>query len=144
VLLLSQHLETRYAIRLLARGVHGVGYLLKERVTEVDEFARAARRVAAGGTAIDPDVVAALLARRRMNGAIDGLEAAQVALLCELAQGHSAEEIVTSTGGVGGAVAPLIDALFCALDLPVPEPDDRVEAALGFLARVAVGKEQAA
>ena len=72
VLILSQHVEQTYAAELLADGGGGVGYLLKDRVADVDDFVAAVRRVAAGGTALDPEVVAQILARRR-SSALDSL-----------------------------------------------------------------------
>jgi serine/threonine-protein kinase len=83
VILLSQHLEARYALRLVSGGGRGIGYLLKERVTDLDDFVAAVRRVAAGGAAIDPEVVGGLVSRERARGALPTEELGPLARLAE-------------------------------------------------------------
>ena len=77
VLVLSQHLAERYALQLLGDDARGVGYLLKDRVADLDDFLAAVRTVAAGGTALDPDVVARMLGRRRIANPLEGLDHAR-------------------------------------------------------------------
>ena len=89
ILVLSQHVETRYAIELLEEGAAGVGYLLKDRVTEVDGFLNALRRVASGGSALDPDVVGRLIQRPREPGALDRLTEREREVLALMAEGQS-------------------------------------------------------
>ena len=89
ILVLSQHVETRYVIELLEEGAAGVGYLLKDRVTEVDGFLNALRRVASGGSALDPDVVGRLIQRPREPGALDRLTEREREVLALMAEGQS-------------------------------------------------------
>ena len=89
VLVLSQHLETRYARELLGGGARGVGYLLKERLTAVSDFVAAVRRVAAGGTAIDPEMVGVLMRRSARDGALDPLTEREREVLGLIAEGLS-------------------------------------------------------
>jgi serine/threonine-protein kinase len=92
VILLSQHLEARYALRLVQAGGEGIGYLLKERVTDLDEFVAAVHRVAAGGAAIDPEVIQGLLARRRSVQQPIELDATDAGQLAAVAEGRAADE----------------------------------------------------
>lgn len=89
ILVLSQHVETRYAIELLEDGAAGIGYLLKDRVTEIDSFLDAMRRVASGGSALDPDVVSRLIQRPREPGPLDRLTEREREVLALMAEGHS-------------------------------------------------------
>ena len=89
ILVLSQYIETRYAVELLEEGAAGVGYLLKDRVTEIDSFLDALRRVADGGSAIDPDVVTRLVQRPQNDGTLDRLTEREREVLSLMAQGHS-------------------------------------------------------
>ncbi|MDH3754168.1 MAG: response regulator transcription factor [Acidimicrobiia bacterium] len=89
VLVLSQHIETRYAVELLEEGAGGVGYLLKDRVTQIDSFLDALQRVADGGSAIDPEVVSRLVQRPRSDGTLDRLTEREREVLSLMAQGHS-------------------------------------------------------
>ena len=102
ILVLSQYVEERYAKELLADGRGGVGYLLKERIADVAEFVDAVQRVAGGGTALDPEVVAQLFARRRSP--IDDLTAREAEVLSLMAQGFTnravADQLVVSDGTV--------------------------------------------
>lgn len=134
VLLLSQHVETRYAVDLIADGSGGVGYLLKDRVTAVDEFVDAARRVACGGTAIDPTVVARLIGRQRRNNPLDVLTDRERDVLSRMAEGRSNAAIATELDLTERTVESHVRNLFTKLDL-LPEPDDhrRVRAVLLYL-----------
>lgn len=89
VLLLSQYLEVHYAMKLIENEIRGVGYLLKDRVTAVDEFTDAIRRVGRGGSVVDTGVVAELLSRRRTNNPIDGLTDREREVLSLMAEGRS-------------------------------------------------------
>ncbi|MFI1100332.1 response regulator [Streptomyces melanogenes] len=135
VLLLSQYVEERYAADLLTAQGGGIGYLLKQRVADVEEFVDALRRVAGGGTALDPQVVAQLLLRR--GGGTDPLERLtprEREVLALMAEGRSnagiAEQLVVGES----AVAKHINNIFAKLDLPVADGDHRrVLAVLRFL-----------
>ena len=121
LLVLSQFVEERYATELLAGDTEGIGYLLKDRVADVAEFIEAVRRVAAGGTALDPEVVRQLLARSRQADPLARLTAREREVLALMAEGRSnsaiAETLVVSMGAVEKRVANI----FMKLDLP---PDD--------------------
>lgn len=134
VLVLSQYVEERYAGDLLSGDVGGVGYLLKDRVMDIAEFVAALRRVAAGGSAIDAEVVGQLLGRTRHRSELDRLTAREREVLTAMAEGMSnagiAEHLVISAG----AVEKHISNVFSKLDLP---PEDhahrRVLAVLTYL-----------
>ena len=133
IMVLSQYVEERYAADLLSTCTTGVGYLLKDRVADVAEFLDALRRVAAGGTALDPEVVAQLLVRRQ-NTPLDRLTGREREVLGLMAEGRSnagiAEKLVVSES----AVAKHINSIFTKLDLPASEGDHRrVLAVLRFL-----------
>ncbi|CAK7280313.1 response regulator [Streptomyces sp. RM1] len=133
ILLLSQYVEERYAADLLSGNISGVGYLLKQRVADVDEFVEALRRVAAGGTALDPQVVSQLLVRRHSDP-LDRLTAREREVLELMAQGRSnagiAERLVVSESAVGKH----INSILAKLDLPRADADHRrVLAVLRFL-----------
>jgi DNA-binding NarL/FixJ family response regulator len=100
VLVLSQYLEERYALDLIGDDACGVGYLLKQRVTDVDAFVAAVRRVAEGGSALDPEVVARMVGRRRRADPLDALTPREREVLALMAEGKSnrgiAEELVVS------------------------------------------------
>ncbi|MDT0451617.1 MULTISPECIES: response regulator transcription factor [Streptomyces] len=133
VLLLSQYVEERYATELLIGDTAGFGYLLKQRVADVEEFIEALRRVAAGGTALDPQVVSQLLTRRHSDP-LDRLTAREREVLASMAEGRSnagiAERLVVSES----AVAKHINSILAKLDLPKAEADHRrVLAVLRFL-----------
>jgi DNA-binding NarL/FixJ family response regulator len=135
VLLFSQYVETRYASQLLAERSAGVGYLLKDRVADVQEFVEALERVAAGGTALDPEVVRQLLGASRRGGALhDALTTREGEVLGLMAEGRSnaaiAERLVVGQGAVEKHVANI----FLKLDLPVSDTDNRrVLAVLRYL-----------
>ena len=122
LVVLSQYVEERYATDLLAADTRRTGYLLKDRVADVAEFIASLRRVAGGGTALDPEVVRQLLARGRAGGPVSRLTAREREVLSLIAEGQSnssiAETLVVSTGAVEKYVA----SIFGKLDLP---PDDR-------------------
>jgi DNA-binding NarL/FixJ family response regulator len=133
VLLLSQYVEERYAADLLASNTSGVGYLLKERVANVDDFIEALQRVAAGGTALDPEVVAQLLVRRHRDP-LERLTPRERDVLGLMAQGHSNAAIAEALVVSDSAVAKHINSIFTKLDLPAADATHRrVLAVLRFL-----------
>lgn len=125
VLVLSQYVEERYATELLALGTVGVGYLLKERVADVREFVDAAQRVAHGGTALDPEVVAQLFARSRRRDPLATLTPREREVLALMAQGLSNVAIADSLVVSAGAVEKHISSIFSKLDLPPSEHEHR-------------------
>ncbi|HKG49939.1 MAG TPA: response regulator transcription factor [Actinomycetales bacterium] len=134
VLLFSQHIETKYATRLLAAGSAGVGYLLKDRVADIAEFTEALVRVAGGGTALDPDVVTQLAGASGRSHDLGLLTTRERDVLSLMAQGRSnaaiAQALVVSLGTVEKHVA----AIFAKLGLPASEDDNRrVLAVLRYL-----------
>ncbi len=133
VLLLSQFVEERYAADLLATNTSGVGYLLKQRVANVDDFVDALQRVAEGGTALDPEVVAQLLVRRHRDP-LEKLTPRERDVLSLMAEGRSNAAIAASLVVSDSAVAKHINSIFTKLDLP-PADDShrRVMAVLRFL-----------
>ncbi|ARF80489.1 response regulator [Kitasatospora aureofaciens] len=133
VLLLSQFVEERYAADLLATNTSGVGYLLKQRVANVDDFLDALQRVAEGGTALDPEVVAQLLVRRKQDP-LEKLTPRERDVLALMAEGRSNAAIAAALVVSDSAVAKHINSIFTKLDLP-PADDNhrRVMAVLRFL-----------
>ncbi|MEE1787900.1 response regulator transcription factor [Streptomyces sp. SP17BM10] len=133
VLLLSQYVEERYAADLLSTNTSGVGYLLKQRVANVDDFLDALQRVAEGGTALDPEVVAQLLVRRHRDP-LEKLTPRERDVLALMAEGRSNAAIAASLVVSDSAVAKHINSIFTKLDLP-PADDShrRVMAVLRFL-----------
>ncbi|MFJ3215158.1 response regulator [Kitasatospora sp. NPDC086801] len=133
VLLLSQHVEERYAADLLATNTSGVGYLLKQRVANVDDFVEALQRVAAGGTALDPEVVAQLLVRRHRDP-LEKLTPRERDVLGLMAEGRSNAAIAAALVVSDSAVAKHINSILTKLDLPPAEDSHRrVLAVLRFL-----------
>ncbi|MGI5273729.1 response regulator [Nonomuraea sp. CA-218870] len=133
VLVLSQYVEERYAAQLLSSAIGGVGYLLKDRVADVAEFVDALRRVAAGGTALDPEVVAQLLLRGHSDP-LDRLTPREHEVLKLMAEGRSNAGIGQALVLSEGAVGKHIGNIFAKLDLPPAEGDHRrVLAVLQFL-----------
>ncbi|MGN9839211.1 response regulator transcription factor [Nonomuraea sp. H19] len=134
VLVLSQYVEERYAAQLLASAAHGgVGYLLKDRVADVAEFVDALRRVASGGTALDPEVVAQLLLRGNSDP-LERLTPREHEVLQLMAEGRSNAGIGQALVLSEGAVGKHIGNIFTKLDLPPAEGDHRrVLAVLQFL-----------
>jgi DNA-binding NarL/FixJ family response regulator len=134
VLVLSQYVERQYASELLAGGAGGVGYLLKDRVADVHEFMDALRRVAAGGTALDPEVVAQLMVRRRQDDRLASLTPREREVLAAMAEGRTNVGIADALGITEGAAEKHITNIFGKLDLPDSENDHRrVLAVLTYL-----------
>jgi DNA-binding NarL/FixJ family response regulator len=134
VLVLSQYLEPEYALRLLGRGTGGVGYLLKESVAHADELVDAARRVAEGGSAIDPAVVEELVRAQRRQDPLSELTNRERSVLALVAEGRSnrsiADRLSVSVKTVEGGIA----AAFMKLGLdPDPGSNRRVLAVLAYL-----------
>src|SRR5207342_21269 len=136
ILVFSQYVEQTYATELLADGRGGVGYLLKDRVFDVAEFIDAVRRVGEGGTALDPQVVAQLFARRRQGSQLDQLTARELQVLGLMAEGRSNAGIAESLVLTIGAIEKHVANIFTKLDLAVSESDHRrVLAVLAYLQR---------
>jgi DNA-binding NarL/FixJ family response regulator len=134
VLVLSQYVEERYATDLIARDTRGVGYLLKDRVAEVAEFVDAVRRVGAGGTALDPEVVAQLLVRSRRADPVAALTPREREVLQLMAEGRSNSAIAATLVVTEGAVEKHVNSIFTKLDLPPADTDHRrVLAVLRYL-----------
>ncbi|HEX3213614.1 MAG TPA: response regulator transcription factor, partial [Actinomycetota bacterium] len=134
VLVFSQYIETRYAARLLEGGAAGVGYLLKDRVADVAEFLAAVRRVGDGGAAIDPEVVAQLLGRRRRADPLASLSPRELDVLTLRAEGRSNAAIADRLVVTEGAVEKHISSIFTKLGLPAaPSDHRRVLAVLTYL-----------
>jgi DNA-binding NarL/FixJ family response regulator len=133
VMVLSQFVEHLYARELLASGEGAVGYLLKDRVADVAEFVDGVRRVAAGGTVLDPEVVATIMSRRR-DEPIDRLTAREKEVLGLMAEGRSNTAIAAALFVSEKAVAKHINSIFTKLDLPLAADDNRrVRAVLTWL-----------
>jgi DNA-binding NarL/FixJ family response regulator len=133
VLVLSQYVEEAYAAELLSGGGRGVGYLLKDRVGRVDEFLDALERVAAGGTALDPEVVTELLTRRR-DTPIDSLTPREGEVLKLMAEGHDNATIAKTLVVTERAVHKHIGNVFLKLGLPPSDSGHRrVLAVLAYL-----------
>ena len=134
VLVLSQFLEDRYAMDLVADSAEGVGYLLKENVGELRMFTEAVRRVASGGSALDPAVVARLVGRKRKAGPLDNLTPRERDVLALVAEGRSnagvAQELVVSVAAVERHVTSIFDKLGLHQS---PEQHRRVLAVLKYL-----------
>ena len=134
VLVLSQYIETRYSARLLEGGAAGVGYLLKDRVADVAEFADALARVAAGGTALDPEVVSQLLGAGRHARGLAALTAREREVLGLMAEGRSNAGIADLLVISAGVVEKHVASIFAKLGLPPAEGDNRrVLAVLRYL-----------
>ncbi|MHB9863767.1 response regulator transcription factor [Streptomyces sp. YIM S03343] len=134
VLVLSAYVEQSFATELLTDGVDGLGYLLKERVGRVEEFLDALHRVAGGGTAIDPEVVAQLFTRSRHDTRLDRLSPREHDVLALMAQGLGNSAIAERLVVTDGAVHKHIRNIFAKLDLsPTDRVDRRVAAVLHYL-----------
>ncbi|GAA2542164.1 response regulator transcription factor [Winogradskya consettensis] len=125
VLVLSQYIETRYTARLLEGNAAGAGYLLKERVADVADFTDALTRVAAGGTALDPDVIAQLLRVSRHAAGIAALTTRERHVLSLMAEGRSNAGIADALVVTGGTVEKHVASIFDKLGLPQTEADNR-------------------
>jgi DNA-binding NarL/FixJ family response regulator len=134
VLVLSQFLEDRYAYDLVADGAQGVGYLLKEKVGDLRVFTDAVRRVADGGSALDPDVVARLVGRRRRSSPLDRLTKRETEVLSLIAEGYSnagvARKLVVTVAAVERHVTSIFDKLGLQQS---PDQHRRVLAVLNYL-----------
>jgi DNA-binding NarL/FixJ family response regulator len=133
VLVLSQYVEERYATELLAGDTRGVGYLLKDRVADVDEFVAALRRVGNGGAALDPEVVSQLLLRGRRRP-LDALTPREQEVLKLMAEGRSNGAIAAALVVTDGAVEKHVSSIFTKLGLTPTDTDHRrVLAVLSYL-----------
>ena len=134
VLVLSQYVETTQAIDLLADGAGGVGYLLKDRVSAVTDFAEAVRRVGSGGSVVDPEVVSTLLGRERRPDPLASLTEREREVLALMAQGHSNQGIGQKLFLSGKTIETHIGTIFTKLGLlPADEGNRRVLAVLAYL-----------
>ncbi|GHH34304.1 LuxR C-terminal-related transcriptional regulator [Streptomyces candidus] len=134
ILVLSQHVEQLYARELLADGNGGIGYLLKDRVFDAEQFVDAVRRVAGGGTAMDPQVISQLLSRRAQDKPIGQLTPREKEVMELMAQGRSNAAIAAQLFVTERAVAKHTSNIFAKLDLPVSDDDNRrVLAVLAYL-----------
>ena len=134
VLVLSQYVEATYAMELLAESAEGVGYLLKDRVSDVNEFADAVRRVGEGGSALDPTIVSQLVGRRRRDDPIDQLTPREREVLGLMAEGRSNSGIAEQLVVTDRAVEKHVTNIFSKLRLPAASEDHRrVLAVLAYL-----------
>jgi DNA-binding NarL/FixJ family response regulator len=125
VLLLSQYVEEEYALDLLSDSAEGVGYLLKDRVADVDRFVDSIRRVAGGGSALDPEIVSRMLGRRRRGDPLDQLTQRERQVLALMAEGRSNHAIATELVITSRAVEKHVTTIFTKLDLPATADDHR-------------------
>ena len=125
VLVLSQHVEPGYALELLAEGAEGVGYLLKDRVADLEELASAVRRVAEGGTVLDPAVVSQLVGRRRQRDPLAALTQREREVLELMAEGRSNQAIAERLFVTLRAVEKHVTSIFSKLGLPSDEDSHR-------------------
>ncbi|RRR99536.1 response regulator transcription factor [Glycomyces terrestris] len=133
ILMLSQYVEERYAVELLTGQMRGIGYLLKDRVADVEEFLDSLRRVADGGTALDPEVISQLLVRRD-GDELDRLTPREREVLSHMAEGRSNAGIAGVLFLSEGAVSKHINSIFAKLGLPPTDSGNRrVLAILKFL-----------
>jgi DNA-binding NarL/FixJ family response regulator len=134
VLVLSQYVEEAYALDLLTESTESTGYLLKDRVADIDTFADAVRRVAGGGSALDPEVVSMLLGRRRRQDPLDALTGREREVLGLMAEGRSNAAIAEALVVTERAVEKHVTSIFNKLDLtPTAEDHRRVLAVLAYL-----------
>jgi DNA-binding NarL/FixJ family response regulator len=134
VLVLSQYVEPAFAMRLVTDGAGGVGYLLKDRVEDIDDFADAVRRIARGGSVIDPEVVAQLVGRRRAHVPVDDLSEREREVLALMAEGRSNQAISDRLFLAPKTVEAHIANIFSKLELqPAPDDHRRVLAVLAHL-----------
>jgi DNA-binding NarL/FixJ family response regulator len=134
VLVLSQYVEERYAVELLANGADGVGYLLKDRIAEIDRFVDAVRRVGEGGSVLDPEVVAHMLGRRERDDPLESLTPREREVLALMAEGRTNRAIASELIVSERAVERHVTSIFGKLDLPAGQQDHRrVLAVLAYL-----------
>jgi DNA-binding NarL/FixJ family response regulator len=136
VVVLSAYVEETYALELLGEDAAGVGYLLKDRVSDGQRFVEAVQRVAEGGSALDPEVVSQMLVRRRVHDPFEELTSREQDVLGLMAEGRSNQAIADALVISGRAVEKHVTSIFSKLNLP-PAPEDhrRVLAVLAFLRR---------
>jgi DNA-binding NarL/FixJ family response regulator len=134
LLVLSAYVEETYARELLADDAAGVGYLLKDRVSDIDTLADAVRRIVAGGSVLDPEVVSGMLGRKRVDDPLEALTPREREVLGLMAEGRSNSAIASELVVTERAVEKHVTSIFSKLDLP-PAPEDhrRVLAVLAFL-----------
>jgi DNA-binding NarL/FixJ family response regulator len=134
VLVLSAYLESEYALELLSESAEGVGYLLKDRVSDVDQFLSAVRRVGEGGSALDPEIVSRLVGRRRRQDPVAELTPREREVLSLMAEGLSNAAVAAKLVVTERAVEKHVTSIFAKLRLP-PSRDQhrRVLAVLAFL-----------
>ena len=125
VLVLSQYVEEDYAMDLLGESAEGVGYLLKDRVADVERFVDSVRRVAAGGSALDPEVVSSMLGRRRESDPLDQLTAREREVLSLMAEGRTNQAIAAELVVTERAVEKHVTGIFGKLDLAATPQDHR-------------------
>jgi DNA-binding NarL/FixJ family response regulator len=134
VLVLSQYIEPAYAMELLAESAEGVGYLLKDRISDVHEFSDAVRRVADGGSALDPQIVSQLVGRRRADDPLGELTPREREVLGLMAEGRSNQGIAERLVVTERAVEKHVTSIFSKLNLPAATADHRrVLAVLAYL-----------
>jgi len=134
VLVLSQYVEEAYALELLADNAEGVGYLLKDRVADVERFVDSVRRVGEGGSALDPEVVARLVGRRRREDPLSALSPREREVLGHMAEGRSNHGIAEALVVTERAVEKHVTSIFTKLNLPPAEDNHRrVLAVLTYL-----------
>ena len=134
VVVLTQFVEERYPLELIGDDAEGVGYLLKQRVADAQSFVDAVRRVAAGGSALDPEVVALMVGRRRRDNAVEGLTGRERDVLKLMAQGMSNQGIAQELDVTPAAIEKHVTSMFSKLGLgPEPLQHRRVMAVLTLL-----------
>lgn len=134
VLLLSQYVETEFAVELVSAGAAGLGYLLKDRVTNIQEFTDAVRRVGAGGSVIDPEVVSRLVGRARQASPLDRLTDREREVLALMAEGRTNQAISENLNLSLKSIEGHVRSIFTKLDLhATPDDHRRVLAVLTFL-----------
>jgi len=134
VLVLSSYVQEEYAVELLGESAEGVGYLLKDRVTDVELFIDSIRRVASGGSALDPEVVSQMLGRRRAAGPLSQLTSREREVLALMAEGRSNHAIAAELVITDRAVEKHVTSIFGKLDLSsTPDDHRRVLAVRAFL-----------
>ena len=134
VLVLSQYVESGYALELLQGNAAGVGYLLKDRVADIDDFVAAVKRVAEQGSALDPEVVSRLVGRRRGEDPVSQLTPREREVLGQMAQGRSNGAIARELVVTERAIEKHVTSIFSKLNLPTDEQDHRrVLAVLAYL-----------
>jgi DNA-binding NarL/FixJ family response regulator len=134
IVILSQHVDAGMAMKVLVENPAGLGYLLKDRVIDLDEFMRTLRHVIAGGSALDPQVVAELLGGMRNDGPLDGLTERERDILALIAEGRTNKGIADRLSLSESAVRKHTSSIFTKLDLPAGEDDHRrILAVLAYL-----------